>query len=213
MKNFEKRRDRFEFFESFENPLLNLSFDLEVEEFRPFCKAQKLAPFHFLLYCLMGALNELDNFKYRIYEGKVIKIEEIIGSYTVMNEENLFNYTRFQADPDLRTFIENSLRAKAEAEQSLALINTGIELSEREMKNYVFITSIPWLKLNSIEHPVYKYRSADIPSIAWGKFTNSLDSKLIIPLSVQAHHGFVDAYHIHLLAELLKKKIETFMNS
>ena len=57
MENFEKRRDRFEFFEGFENPLLNLSFDLEVKDFRPFCKANNLPPFHFFLYCSYALLS------------------------------------------------------------------------------------------------------------------------------------------------------------
>ena len=207
MKNFEKRRDRFEFFESFENPLLNLSFDLEMKDFRPYCKAHNIPPFHFFLFFLFRSLNEIDNFKYRIYQGKVIKVEELMGSYTVMNDENLFNYTRFNLSHKLEEFIQNSLEAKEEACSSLSLINTGIELTELEMKRYVFITSIPWLRLTSIEHPVYKYKSADIPSIAWGKFVAHGNDQILIPFSVQAHHGFVDAFHIHQLAESIKSGI------
>lgn len=212
MKNFEKRRDRFEFFESFENPLLNLSFDMEVKDFRPYCKANNLPPFHFFLYCLFESLNQLDNFKYRIYQGQVIKVEELIGSYTVMNEENLFNYTRFKLSSNLNEFIVNSQKAKDEGVASMGLINTGKELDEREMKNYIFVTSIPWLRLTSIEHPVYKFKSADIPAIAWGKFCDGSDKQVLIPFSVQAHHGFVDAYHIHQLAETIKTKISSIIS-
>ncbi|MBA2403480.1 MAG: hypothetical protein H0V66_01805 [Bdellovibrionales bacterium] len=212
MKNFEKRRDRFDFFESFENPLLNLSFEMEVKDFRPYCKAQNLPPFHFFLFCLFSSLNELDNFKYRIYEGKVIKIDTLIGSYTVLNEENIFNFTRFELSHDINEFIKRSLESKDEALKAPGLIHTGLELSVREMKNYVFITSIPWLKMTAIEHPTYKYKSADIPSIAWGKFGQTTSGEMTIPLSVQAHHGFVDAYHIHLLAETIKFKISSIIS-
>lgn len=207
MKNFEIRRDRFEFFESFENPLLNISFDFEVSDFRPYCKKNNLPPFHFFLYCLFSSLNEIDNFKYRILDGNVFKVNELVGSYTVLNNENNFNFTRFELTPNLDEFIKRSLASKDEAMQASCLIHTGLELSAREMKNYVFITSIPWLKMTAIEHPTYKYKSSDIPSIAWGKF-GTLDNNLLsIPLSIQAHHGFVDAYHIHLLAETIKTKI------
>lgn len=213
MKNFEKRRDRFEFFDAFENPLVNLSFDLEMEDFRPYCKAHNIPPFHFFLFHLIHAFDELDNFKYRIYQGEIIKVDELYGSYTVINQENLLNYTRFKISKDLPTFLKNSLESKVEAEQSLPLINTGVELSEREMKNYIFITCIPWLRLTSIEHPVFKYKSADIPSVAWGKFTLDFRGQLLVPMAVQAHHGFVDGFHITQFAELLKKKIETFIKA
>jgi chloramphenicol O-acetyltransferase type A len=211
MKNFEKRRDRFEFFESFENPLLNLSFDFEVQDFRPFCKSNNLPPFHFFLYCLFSSLNEIDNFKYRIMDGKVFKVDELVGSYTILNEENNFNFTRFKLSPNLQEFIKLSLASKEEAMKASSLIHTGLELSPRDMKNYIFITSIPWLKITAIEHPTYKYKSADIPSIAWGKFTSVGTNHLSIPLSVQAHHGFVDAFHIHQLAETIKAKISSLI--
>lgn len=210
MLEFEKRRDRFDFFESFENPLLNICFELEVPDFRPFCKARQLPPFHFFLYCLFQSLDQIDNYKYRIYKNEVIKVEQFHASYTVIDEQNLFNYTRFENSNDLNTFIQRSLTAKVQAEKSPALINTGIELPERSMKDYVFITSIPWLKFTSIEHPVFRFKSADIPGIAWGKFQDSGNGKMMIPFSVQAHHGFVDAYHIYLLGETIAEKISAF---
>lgn len=211
MQEFERRRDRFEFFESFENPLLNICFELEVPEFRSFCKEHNYPPFHFFLFCLFQALDEIDNYKYRIYKNEVIKVEKFHASYTVIDEQNLFNYTRFENSSDLKTFIERSLAAKVEAESSPALINTGAELPERQMKDYVFITSIPWLKFTSIEHPVFKFKSADIPGIAWGKFQSAPEGRLLVPFSVQAHHGFVDGYHIHLLGKTLAEKIKTLI--
>lgn len=206
MENFYKREDRFNFFETFENPLLNLCFELEVDDFTPYCKKNGIPVSHFFLYALFMGLDQIDNFKYRIYEGKVIKIEKYFGSYTVIDENNLFNYTRFEIDSDLRTFVDRSLKARDEAMGSEALINTGAELPVREMKNYVFITSLPWLKFTSIEHPVFRFKSADIPAVAWGRFTKS-NGKILVPFSVQAHHGFVDGYHMHLLGEKIKAVI------
>jgi chloramphenicol O-acetyltransferase type A len=208
---FEKRRDRFNFFESFENPLLNICFELEVPDFRPFCKQHNYPPFHFFLYCLFRSLDKIDNFKYRIYQGEVIKVSKLIGSYTVIDENNLFNYTRFDNHSELKPFIKNSLESKVQAEASPALINTGLELTERELKDYVFITSIPWLKFTAIEHPVYRYKSADIPAIAWGRFTSLSEGKLLIPFAAQAHHGFVDAYHVHLLSKVMAQTISELM--
>ena len=35
MKNFEKRRDRYDLFRAFDNPLVNINFQLDVPDFRP----------------------------------------------------------------------------------------------------------------------------------------------------------------------------------
>ena len=56
MENFEHRRDRFEAFSRFDNPLINISMTLTLPAFRPFCKARQLPPFHVFLYYLGAAL-------------------------------------------------------------------------------------------------------------------------------------------------------------
>ncbi len=207
MYEFKKRSDRFDFFESFENPLINITYNLEVPDFLTFCKSKQLPPFHFFLFCLMRSLESVEAFRYRTFEGNIIRIDDVTASYTVMNEDQSLNYTRFENSSDLHTFIKRSLESKVIAESSRALINTGIELHPREMKNYVFITSIPWLDFTSIQHPVYSFKSADIPAVAWGKFKKS-DGKINFSFSVQAHHGFVDGYHIHMLGKTLAEKIQ-----
>ncbi|WP_295997477.1 CatA-like O-acetyltransferase [Rugamonas sp.] len=207
MHNFEKRRDRYNAFASFENPLVNLSFDMTAPDFRPYCKAQQLPPFHFFLYCVLHAVKSIDNFLYRIEHGEVIKIDEFWGSYTVINHERNLNYARFVMSADLPEFIARSLAAKREAEASSKLINTSEGMSEREQKNNIYITCMPWLRLTAIEHPIFQHRTYDIPSLAWGKFGAPQDGNMTVPFSVQAHHGFVDGYHVHLLAEAIAARI------
>jgi hypothetical protein len=57
----------------------------------------------------------------------------------VINEGNLFNYTRFEDHPSLGQFVRNSLDARDRALRAPELVNTGTDLPERELKNYVFI--------------------------------------------------------------------------
>jgi chloramphenicol O-acetyltransferase len=207
MHNFEKRRDRYNAFASFENPLVNLSFELTVPDFRPYCKERQLPPFHFFLYHVLHAIKGIDNYLYRIHRGEVIKIDDFWGSYTVINHDNNLNYARFVMSSDIREFVARSLEAKRIAEASTALINTSEGLSEREQKNNIYITCMPWLKLAAIDHPIYEHKTYDVPSLAWGRFSEPQNDKMTIPFSVQAHHGFVDGYHVHLLAEAIAARI------
>ena len=208
MKNFEKRRDRYDLFRKFDNPLVNINFQLDVPDFRPYCKANNIPVFHFFLFCLLNTVKEIDNFMYRIYQGEVIKIDDFPGSYTVINGDQNLNYTSFAMTDQLDVFIARSLAAKRIAEASSALINTGEHLSEREQRNSIFITCLPWLELAAIEHPVYRHRDADIPTFTWGKFGPAQDDgRMRVPFSAQAHHGFVDGYHVQTLAQVLAQRI------
>lgn len=212
MENFENRRDRFEFFNSMENPLINVTFKLTVPDFREFCKKEGYPPFHFLLYAVFASLMKVENFRYRIYQGEVIRTDKLIPTYTVLNQHNVLNFTRFEHCDDLKTFIERSLASKEISSKSQELLYAASAYSERELKDYVFITSLPWLDFSSIQHPVYKYKSADIPSIAWGMFRPEGKEELSMSFSIQAHHGFVDGYHFHLLAEEIKNQIRILIN-
>lgn len=62
MKNFEKRRDRYDLFRAFDNPLVNINFQLDVPDFRPWCKERNIPVFHFFLFCLLNTVREIDNF-------------------------------------------------------------------------------------------------------------------------------------------------------
>src|SRR5471032_1049517 len=118
MHNFEKRRDRYERFAAYENPLVNLSFDMTVPDFRPWCKAQQLPPFHFFLYCVHHAIKGIDNFMYRVHDGEVIKIDDFWGSYTVIIHDQNANDTRVVAPPVLQECSARSVDSKRSAEKT-----------------------------------------------------------------------------------------------
>lgn len=207
MDDFEYRRDRYEGFRKFANPLLNLTIRLQVPDFRPFCKAHGLPPFHFFLYCVLTTIRTIPNFMYRIHEGEVIRISEFFGSYTVINQDHNLNFARFDMSDDLREFIARSVQAGAVAASTRALINNGADLTARQVKDNIYITCMPWLELTAIEHPIFEHRHADIPSLAWGRFSDPAGPMMTLPFSVQAHHGFVDGYHVHMLAQALAARI------
>jgi chloramphenicol O-acetyltransferase len=164
--------------------------------------------FHFFLYHVVTNLWSIENFRYRISHGEVIMIDKLIPSYTVMNKDNLVNFTRIEYSTDFKVFLKGSLEASEKSSQSQSLSNSGIALDEKELKCFLFMTCLPWLKFTSIEHPIWEFKAADIPSIAWGKYCLDKPGKLTMPFAIQVHHGFVDGYHIHLLGEKIKMSIE-----
>ena len=63
----------------------------------------------------------------------------------------------------------------------------------------------------SIQHPSALLAHPDIPSFAWGKFRDGAPGRLQLPFSVQAHHGFVDGFHIHQIAQQIAAELEAMM--
>ena len=198
MQNFERRRDRFDFFDRMESPAVNLCFTLDVPEFRPWCKAQDLAPFHVMLCAVLRAVLKVENFRYRVVDGEVIRIDRLVPSFTVMNQHGDLNFAQFDWSDDVREFVARGVAAR-EAASSMTEMNLKYRtMSPRDAKDQVFVTCMPWFDFTSIQHPMASLATPDIPSLAWGRFRAGPDG-LQLPFSVQAHHGFVDGWHIHLL--------------
>ena len=211
MQHFERRRDRFDLFDRMDSPAVNLCFTMDLPDFRPWCKAQGLLPFHVLLFAVLRSVLAIPNFRYRVFEGEVIEIDCLMPSFTVTNQHHDLNFALFDWSDDLREFVRRSVAARDQAGAMLELNNAYAGLSPRQVKDQVFITCIPWLDFTSIQHPAATLGSPDIPSLAWGKFKDGPNGRLALPFSVQAHHGFVDGYHIHQLAQHIAAELEGFM--
>lgn len=213
MQNFERRRDRFELFDQMASPAFNLCFTMDLPDFRPWCKEHGLAPFHVLLFAVLHSVLKVENFRYRLFEGEVIRIDRLTPSFTVCNQNSDLNFAQFDWSDDLRAFVAAGLAARAEADSMTMLNNKYQTMTPRQCKDQVFITCIPWLEFTSLQHPLASAGSSDIPSLAWGKFGDGPNGRLRLPFSVQAHHGFVDGYHIHLLAEQIAAELANLMSA
>jgi chloramphenicol O-acetyltransferase type A len=210
MQNFERRRDRFEFFDRMASPAVNLCFTMHLPDFRPWCKEQGLAPFHVLLCAVLRAVLQVENFRYRVFEGEVIRIDRLIPSFTVVNQHHDLNFAQFDWSDDVREFVARGQAARDEAASMTALSLKYRGMSPRDAKDQVFVTCMPWLDFTSIQHPMASLATPDIPSLAWGRFKDGPDG-LQLPFSVQAHHGFVDGYHIHQFARQVAAELDAIM--
>lgn len=198
-----QREELFEFYEGFDSPILNITLNLEVKNILPRLKEKEISFFQYFVYALCKSISEVDNFNYRFDGSKIYKTKRLIPSYTVLRETGLFNFCTFLYEQNWENFLKKSLEAKNIAEKSKKLCH-----DDMTHKDYVFITCLPWLNFTSVQHPVGRFKDSTIPSFAIGKYKVSPCSiegeKVIIPLSVQAHHGLVDGVHISQLVEKLK---------
>jgi chloramphenicol O-acetyltransferase type A len=210
MQHFERRRDRFDFFDRMESPAVNLCFAMDLPDLRPWCRREGLPPFHVMLYAVLRATLAVENFRYRVHEGEVIRIDRLVPSFTVVNAHGDLNFAQFDWSDDVREFAARGVRAREEAGAMTALNDKVRTMSPRDAKDQVFVTCIPWLDFTSIQHPAMALAANDTPSLAWGRFRDT-PGGLQVPFSVQAHHGFVDGYHIHLLARRIAAELHAIM--
>jgi chloramphenicol O-acetyltransferase type A len=162
MQNFEQRRDRFDFFDRMESPAVNLCFRMDLPDFRPWCKEQGLAPFHVLLCAVLRSILKVENFRYRVHEGEVIRIERLHPSFTVVNQHFDLNFAQFDWSDDVREFVARGQAAREEAGNDAGAEPEVPRMSPRDAKDQVFVTCMPWLDFtrSSIRWPRWPRRTS-----------------------------------------------------
>lgn len=76
--------------------------------------------------------------------------------------------------------------------------------------NDVFQCSpMPWMVYTHISHTNSGKKDNATPLFDWGKYYEK-DDKIVMPLSVQVHHSFVDGIHIGRFNDRLQKYLNEY---
>ena len=184
------RRDVFEFFRGFDKPYFDLCARLDVTRLLALLRDRhdvsvSLAYHYFAL----RVANEIEPFRYRLKEGKVLVYDVIHGGTTVLLPNETFALAYFNYDENFGKFI-------GEAERAVKQVQSGdgaFRPSERD--DVIHFTVLPWVSFTSFSHARNWKREDSVPKIAFGKFTRENDG-FLLPISVEVHHALMDGLHV-----------------
>ena len=145
------------------------------------------------------AVNTIEEFKHRIEEGEPVVYDIIHGSTTVQNSDELFSFAFLPYDKDFNAFYRHSKNAVEKAK-----LIKGIGANEDNSRNDVIhYSTIPWISFTALTHERNFARPDSIPKIAFGKYFPVAD-RLLLPISVNVHHGLMDGLHVGRYFELFQ---------
>lgn len=197
-----KREKHFQFFNALDYPHFNLCANVDMTALHTFAKRHGYSLFKSILYIAVRAANEIPAFRLRIRGEDVVEHEVVHPSYTSMTDQEVFSFTDVRFDMASKQFFENC-RLAEELVKSEASMESDPNRDAR-----LFITSIPWIHFTSFVHPVHIKAVDSVPRISWGKYQWHGD-KLMLPLSMQAHHALADGWHTGQFFQLVEKYLQT----
>lgn len=184
------RRAQIALFESYDQPAVNIAAEVDCVDFVTPAKAAGIPPFALLLHGIGRASLDIENFRLRLADGEVSRIERLRLSYTVLGRGENLNFSTIDYSDDFDFYLAAYL-----ADREAARDAAELRLTPLVDRGYLFVTCLPWLRFTSIQHPMARFGDCSIPNIAIGKFTIA-DGRVRFPFAVQAHHGLVDGLHI-----------------
>jgi chloramphenicol O-acetyltransferase type A len=199
------RKEHFEFFSKYDEPYFGIVSDVECTRAYNISKAKNISFFSYYLHKALIAINEIEEFKYRIVGNEVIVYEKIHASPTIGRDDGTFGFSFVPFNKDYDVF-NKSINDEIKRVQN----STGLaETEETQRKDVVHFSAIPWFKFTGITHPCSFNRQDSIPKISFGKATKS-EKQTFMSVSINGHHGLIDGLHVgkylKLFQELLNGK-------
>ena len=177
-------------------PAFCVTFEVDITNFKGKVKKEGLSFTLAMVYAVCKCANEVEALRYRFLDGKIVLYEKIDTAFTYLNKETgLFKVVNVPFVDGIKEYI--ALASNTAEEQK--------EYFTGPLENDVFQCSpMPWVTYTHISHTNSGKRDNATPLFDWGKYYEK-DGRIVIPVSIQAHHSFVDGIHVGQFVNALQK--------
>jgi chloramphenicol O-acetyltransferase type A len=194
------RKEHFEFFSTFEEPFFSITTPIDMTIAYEKAKVKQIPFFVYYLHKTIAAVNQVENFRYRIEENEVVLYDEIDASATIMREDKTFGFSFMKFDSDIHNFTKI-----VQTEIERIQVTHGL-FTRKFPENIIHFSAIPWINFTSLTHSRSYTLPDSCPKVSWGKLMD-VNNKKTMSVAVMAHHGLVDGYHMGLFVEALQTEL------
>lgn len=193
------RKKHFEFFKGMNHPHFGITANIDVTALLPYIKANNLRTSTTIVYLISKAANAITEFRWRIRENEIVEHQKVHPSFTVPAQEaDVFSFCTVEFNDNAQTFLQN-------AKRRIDAMYTNPSFEDEEGRDdYIFLSAIPWVSFTGVQHAMHYHPTDSVPRITWGKFFEQ-NEKILMPVSVQAHHALVDGRHMGHYFEFLEE--------
>lgn len=196
-----KRSIHCQVFRNSIEPAFCITFDVDITNYLSKIKEKGLSFTLAMIHAISKIANSIEEFRYRFIEDDVVLFDSIDTAFTFLDKNTeLFKVINAPYIEDLERYVENTKE----------IIKNQKDYFTGPLGNDVFQCSpLPFITYSHISHTNSGKKNNATPLFDWGKYY-SKDDRIIMPLSVQAHHSFVDGIHIGKFANALQEYLNSY---
>ena len=182
-------------------PAFCVTFEADITNFKKKVKEEGISFTLAMVHAVCKCANEVEALRYRFLDGKIVLYEKIDTAFTYLNKKTgLFKVVNVPFVNDLFEYVKLASQTAQEQEEYF----TG------PLGNDIFQCSpMPWVKYTHISHTNSGQKDNATPLFDWGKYDEK-NGRIVIPVSIQAHHSFVDGIHVGQFVDTLQKYFDKF---
>jgi chloramphenicol O-acetyltransferase type A len=196
------RREHFEFFSRFEEPFFGLVVTVDCTLALAEAKRLGIPFFLYYLYQALQAVNQVDALRYRVENEQVYSFDRIHASATIGRPDHTFGFSFIELHNDLEKFVR-----EAQVEINAVQASEGLRLSPSTARlDVIHFSALPWIRFTGLTHARSFSHPDSIPKISVGR-TYTEGSAILMPVSVNVHHGLADGYHVGLFLDEFQQRL------
>lgn len=179
------RREHFLYFNTWWYPHFSLCANVDVTAFYPAVKRLGVSFIVATVYVVARAANSVPEFRQRIQGEQVVEHDFVHPATTILTHEDFLLFA-------------------SKATERIDCVEENAEVKDQVgVVDLLYTTSIPWVSVTSMMHPLKLNPVDSVPRIAWGTYFEE-NGALKMPLSVQRHHALMDGVHAGLYYEIIQ---------
>ncbi|MBL4905130.1 MAG: chloramphenicol acetyltransferase [Flavobacteriaceae bacterium] len=197
------RKEHFRHFNELSDPYFGVTVDVDVTDAFSYAKSTEIPFFVLYLHACMRAINQIENFKYRIVDNDKVVIHDVIhASATILRADNTFGFSFINYSDELTAFYQNF---KSEKERILNSTNLYPPVNSEDC---IYCSAMPWMSFSGHKEP-FKGVKESVPKLAFGKFEDK-QGRLKMPVAILVNHALMDGYHVSLFFKEYQKMLDRY---
>jgi len=184
-----KRREHFEVFKYFDEPLFGLTVRMECSLAYKKAKKSGYSFSNYYLYLSLKAANEIEEFRYRIEGDKIYCYDSVGAGPTIFREDETYGCGYMPYNKNIAEFMKlaNKEVERVKDERGLKFPYSGEDI--------IHYSTLPWADFTSVNHARRLDIGRSIPKITFGKLTRE-GKKMWMPVDIHVSHALMDGFHV-----------------
>lgn len=183
------RKAHFDYFRSLVYPYMGTTVNVDVTELADACKKSGHSFYLAFMHIAALAADGVEELRYRIKDGGIVCYESCCTSHVEALPNGTYCYCTLRHDMGWKNFFDYAERCRR-----LCRTDGSIE-EDGDVNNYYFISALPWFSYTALIQPAACADESN-PRITWGKYERDYNGRLMMPLTVLAHHALADGMHL-----------------
>lgn len=186
-----------------EEPFFGLTVEIDCTKGYATSKHLGTSFFVYYFHKTIVAVNAIEAFRYRIIEDEIYIYDTVDVSATIMCEDNTFGFSFIEYSPDFDVFAANTF-----LEIDRIKNMPGLFTREFPNDNLIHFSALPWINFSSVSHARSYTVPDSCPKISFGKIIMDDDGKRTMSMSIHAHHGLMDGFHVSQFVDCFQELMD-----